>query len=109
MLELFGWDVGMSAIAAFLLVAGALLIGAVPLFIGEVRSGYGLLATAAATLVGGWLGSEAVGGMSTIGPAFEGLYLLTAVLGSMVLGALTDMAVRYLSGGSYTSHPRLLT
>jgi uncharacterized membrane protein YeaQ/YmgE (transglycosylase-associated protein family) len=106
MLELFGWDVGMSAIAAFLLVAGALFIGTVPLFIGEVRSGYGLLATAAAVLVGGWLGSEAFGGMSTIGPAFEGLYLLTAVLGSVVLGALTDRAVRYLSGGSYTREPR---
>jgi uncharacterized membrane protein YeaQ/YmgE (transglycosylase-associated protein family) len=107
MLELFGWDVGMSAIAAFLLASGALFIGAVPLFIGEVRSGYGLLATAAAVLVGGWLGSEAFGGISTFGPAFEGLYILTAMLGAMVLGTLTDMAVRYLSGGSYTSEPRL--
>jgi uncharacterized membrane protein YeaQ/YmgE (transglycosylase-associated protein family) len=102
MLELFGWDVGMSAIAAFLLASGALFIGAVPLFIGEVRSGYGLLATAAAVLVGGWLGSEAFGGISTFGPAFEGLYLVTALVGGVVLGAVADVAVRYVTGGTYT-------
>jgi hypothetical protein len=107
MLELFGWDVGMSAIAAFLLVAGALVIGAVPLFIGELRTGYEWLATSAAVVAGGWLGSEAFGGISTFGPGFEGLHLVTALVGAMVLGSVADMAVRYMSGGSYTSEPRL--
>jgi uncharacterized membrane protein YeaQ/YmgE (transglycosylase-associated protein family) len=106
MLELFGWDVGMSGIAVFLLVAAALIAGAIPLFIGQVRTGYEWLATAAAVLVGGWLGSEAFGGISTYGPAFEGLYIVTALVGAVVLGVVADLAVRYVSGGSYTREPR---
>lgn len=106
MLDLFGWDVGMSGLAVILLVAGALLIGAIPLFIGEARTGYEWLATAAAVLVGGWLGSEAFGGISTFGPVFEGLYLVTAAIGGVVLGAVVDVAVRYVTGGSYTHAAR---
>jgi hypothetical protein len=101
MLELFGWNVGMSGLAVILLVAGALVVGAIPLFIGEARTGYEWLATAAAVLVGGWLGSEAFGGISTFGPVFEGMYLVTALVGGVVLGAIVDVAVRYVSGGSY--------
>jgi hypothetical protein len=106
MLELFGWNIGMSGLALFLLVAGAILIGAIPLFIGEARTGYEWLATAAAVLVGGWLGSEAFGGVSTFGPVFEGLYVVTALVGGVVLGAVADVAVRFVSGGSYTHAPR---
>jgi hypothetical protein len=106
MLELFGWNVGMSGLAVILLVAGALVVGAIPLFIGEARTGYEWLATAAAVLVGGWLGSEAFGGISTFGPVFEGMYLVTALVGGVVLGAIVDVAVRYVSGGTYTHAAR---
>lgn len=106
MLNLFGWDVGMSGLAVILLVAGALVIGAIPLFIGEARTGYEWLATAAAVLVGGWLGSEAFGGISTFGPVFDGLYLVPALVGGVVLGAVVDVAVRYVTGGTYTHAPR---
>lgn len=106
MLALFGWNIGMSGLALILLIAGALVIGAIPLFIGESRTGYEWLATAAAVLVGGWLGSEAFGGLSTIGPVFEGLYVVTALVGGIVLGAVVDAAVRYMTGGSYVHAPR---
>jgi uncharacterized membrane protein YeaQ/YmgE (transglycosylase-associated protein family) len=106
MLDLFGWDVGMSGLAVILLVAGAIVIGAIPLFVGEARTGYEWLATAAAALLGGWLGSEAFGGISTLGPAFEGLYLVPALIGGVVLGAVVDVLVRYVSGGRYTHAPR---
>jgi hypothetical protein len=106
MLELFGWNVGMSGLAVILLVAGALVVGAIPLFIGEARTGYEWLATAAAVLVGGRLGSEAFGGISTFGPVFEGMYLVTALVGGVVLGAIVDVAVRYVSGGTYTHAAR---
>jgi uncharacterized membrane protein YeaQ/YmgE (transglycosylase-associated protein family) len=106
MLDLFGWDVGMSTFAAILLVVGALLIGAIPQFIGEPRIGFEWLFTAAAVLVGGWLGSEAFGSASTWGLEFEGLYVLPAIIGGVILGAVVDVVVRYLSGGSYTHEPR---
>lgn len=106
MLELFDWNVGMSGIAVILLIAGALVLGAVPLFVGEPKTGYEWLVSAAAVLVGGWLGSEAFGSLSTFGPAFDGLYLVTALIGGIVLGVVVDAVVRYMTGGSYTHAPR---
>ena len=68
MLELGNWNVGMSTLAAVLLVAGALLVGAIAQFIGDGRAGYHWAVVALATLVGGWLGSEAFGTFSTWAP-----------------------------------------
>jgi len=104
MLELIGWDVGMSFFAAIVLVAGALLIGVLALFIGEVRVGWEWATTAAAALVGGYLGSEAFGGASTWGPVFEGLYIVPAIIGGLVLGAFVDAVSRYWTAGSYMRH-----
>jgi uncharacterized membrane protein YeaQ/YmgE (transglycosylase-associated protein family) len=106
MLELFDWNVGMSGLAVILLIAGALVLGAVPLFVGEPKTGYEWLVSAAAVLIGGWLGSEAFGSLSTFGPAFDGLYLVTALIGGIVLGVIADAAMRYATGGSYTHAPR---
>lgn len=106
MLDLFGWNVGMSALAAILLVLGGLILGIVPQFIGEATIGYEWVFTAVALIVGGWLGSEALGALSTSGPAFEGLYVLPALIGGVVLGALVDAVVRYVSGGTYLHEPR---
>jgi hypothetical protein len=106
MWELLGWDVGMSAMAAILLVVGALLLGAIPQFIGDATIGFEWVFTAAAILIGGWLGSEAFGAASTWGLEFEGLYVLPAIIGGVVLGLVVDALVRYLSGGSYTHHAR---
>jgi uncharacterized membrane protein YeaQ/YmgE (transglycosylase-associated protein family) len=106
MLELIGWDVGMSVFAAFLLVAGALLIGVIAHFIGEVTIGYEWAITGVAALVGGYLGSEAFARLSTWGPEFEGLFVLPAIIGGVVLGAVVDAITRYLSQGTYVHQPR---
>jgi uncharacterized membrane protein YeaQ/YmgE (transglycosylase-associated protein family) len=100
------WNVGMSALAAILLVVGALVIGAISQFIGEPRIGFEWLFTAAGVLVGGWLGSEAFGTASTWGPEFEGLYILPALIGGVILGAVVDVIVRFATGGTYTHEPR---
>jgi len=106
MLELFGWDVGMSTFAALLLVAGALVIGLVAHFIGEVNVGYEWATTGVAALVGGYLGSEAFGTLSTLGPAFEGLYVVPALIAAIVVGGVVDAIVRYATEGRYTAAPR---
>ncbi len=106
MLDLLGWDIGMSAYAAILLVLGAILLGAVAHFIGDVRTGWEGPIAAVAALVGGYLGSEAFGTFSTWGYAFEGLYVVPALIGGVVLGAVIDAIVRYMTQGSYVGHPR---
>jgi uncharacterized membrane protein YeaQ/YmgE (transglycosylase-associated protein family) len=106
MLELIGWDVGMSTLAAVLLVVGALVIGVVAHFIGEVTVPYEWAITGIFALVGGYLGSEAFGGLSTWGPAIEGLYIVPAIIGAIVLGSIVDALVRFWTQGTYTHEPR---
>lgn len=106
MLELLGWDVGMSTLAAVLLVVGALVIGVVAHFIGDVTVPYEWAVTGIFALVGGYLGSEAFADLSTWGPAIEGLYILPAIIGAVVLGGIADAVVRFQTEGTYTHEPR---
>jgi uncharacterized membrane protein YeaQ/YmgE (transglycosylase-associated protein family) len=101
MFELIGWDIGMNLGEAILLVVGAVVIAAIAQYIGRVSFGYEWVFTGIAALVGGWLGSEAFGSLSTWGPVFEGLYLLPALIGAVVLGGVIDALVRFSSGGTY--------
>ena len=105
MLEPFGWSIGMDLVPALLLVAGALVIGVIAQFIGRPGFGYDWVITGAAALVGGWLGSEAFGTLSTWGPAFDGLYLVPALIGAIVLGGIGDIVTRYSVGGTYAPRP----
>lgn len=61
MFELIGWNVGMSAFAAILLVAGALFIGVAAHLIGDVAVNWEWAATGIGALVGGYLSSEPSG------------------------------------------------
>lgn len=104
MLELVGWDVGMSTVAAWLLVVGALIVGVVTQLIGDVTVGWHWAVTGLAALAGGWLGSEAFGTLSTWGPVYEGLYIVPALIGGLVAAAVVDALLRYLTKGSYVHH-----
>ena len=106
MLDLFGWDVGMSTVAALLLVLAALLIGVVSQYIGDVTVGFEWAGTGAGALIGGYLGSEAFGTASTWGPVFDGLYLLPAIIGAVIVGFVVDAILRYSTEGSYVRHVR---
>lgn len=101
MLELFGWNVGVGFGGALVVILGALAIGGVGQYIGRVAVGYEWIFTALAALVGGWLGSEAFGTLSTWGPVVDGLYILPALIGAIVLGGVVDLALRVATGGAY--------
>ena len=106
MLDLFGWDVGMSTIAALLLVLAALLIGVVSQYIGDVTVGFEWAGTGVAALAGGYLGSEAFGAASTWGPVFDGLYLLPAIIGALIVGFVVDAILRFSTEGTYVHRAR---
>lgn len=103
MLVLWEWDVGMNGWEALLLIAGAAVIAAVLQRVGRPGFGYEWVFTFIAALAGGWFGSEAFGSLSTQGPVVEGLYLVPALIGAVILGVLVDAAVRYISSGSYVA------
>jgi hypothetical protein len=106
MLDLMGWDVGMSTLAAVILVLGAVAIGIVSAVIGDVRTGWEGPIVAVAALVGGYVGSEALGSLSTWGWEFEGLFVWPALIGGVVVGFVADLLTRSLTGGAYVHHPR---
>ena len=106
MLDLFGWDVGMSTLAVVLLIGGAIVIGGIFQLIGEVTIGWEWAVVSVGALVGGYLGSEALGELSTLGPQFQGLFIVPAIIGGVVLGAIVDALTRYLTRGSYLAEPR---
>lgn len=108
MLDLFGWDVGMSVLAALLLVVGAVVIGGIAQVSGAVTNSYQWLVVGVAALVGGYVGSEAFAGLSTWGPEFEGLFVLPAFIGAVVVGGVVDAILRYSTAGSYVREPRLI-
>jgi hypothetical protein len=105
-LDLFGWDVGMTAYAAILLVAGAVLIGVVTHVIGDVMTGWEGPTAALAAVIGGYAGSEALGTFSRWGFEFEGLFVVPALIGGIVLGFAIDAVIRYSTNGSYVHHGR---
>jgi len=106
MLDLFGWDIGMSALAAVLLVLGAIVLGAIAHFVGERRTGFEGPIVAVAALIGGYLGSEAFAAYSTWGFAFEGLYVLPALIGAVILAVVVDAIVLFVARDTTAGHAR---
>lgn len=106
MLDLMGWEVGMSGLAALLLVLGAVALGVIAHFVGERRTVFEGLIVAIAALIGGYVGSEALGALSTWGVAFEGLYILPAIMGGVVFAAVADVIVLYVARGNVAGHAR---
>ena len=106
MLNILGWEIGMGGAGLLMLVGGALVLGLIVQLIGETRTGFEWLVAGIAAVIGGWLGSESFGTASTWGLLFDGLYVLPALIGGVVLGGLVDIVVRTMTGGSYVHHPR---
>ena len=106
MVGLLGWEVGMGWLAITTLIAAALVIGVAAQVIGETATGWEWVPVGLGALIGGWIGSEALAGASTWGPVFDGLYLLPALIGALVLGAAVDLIVRYATGGHDLHEPR---
>lgn len=90
---------------AVLLVGGALVVGAVAQLIGNVRLGYEWVITAIAAFVGALVASEFITAWRTFEPVWDGVALVPALLGGLVVGAIVDIVVRYSSGGSLIHGP----
>jgi uncharacterized membrane protein YeaQ/YmgE (transglycosylase-associated protein family) len=106
MIELFGYEISMTWLGVGLLVVGAIVIGLIGQFLGEVRTRFEWLPDAIAAFIGGFVGSELLGTASTWGPTWEGVYLLPALIGALIVAFVVDIIVRMSTGGSLTGHQR---
>ena len=87
------------------LLAGALLFGVIAQFIGEARTGYEWLVDAIAAALGAIIASEFIISARTFEPVWDGLAIVPALIGGLVLGVVVELATRYLTGGRYTTRP----
>lgn len=84
----------MDTLGIAILVVGALVVGWLYRYVGENQQGWGWLITAIAAGIGGFIGSELLGGASTWGPETGGMFVLPALIGALVLGGIVEWVVR---------------
>ena len=85
----------MGGLALMLVIVAGIVLGVLVQMIGVTRSGYDGLITGIAVVGGAIVAGQWLGGVSTWGPQFDGLYLLPALVGGIVLGVIADLAVRF--------------
>ena len=90
---------------AILLILGALAFGVIAQVIGETRTGWEWLVDAIAFAIGAVVASEFIVAAQTFGPVWDGLALVPALVGGLVVGIVVELATRYVTGGTYTPRP----
>jgi len=85
-----------------LLIVASLLFGVVAQMIGDVETGFEWLVDGVAFFIGALVASEFVVAWSTIEPVWDGLALLPALIGGLVVGLVVEFATRRVTGGTYS-------
>ena len=87
------------------LIVGALIFGGAAQLIGETRTGYEWIVDGAAVAIGALVASEFIVSWRAFEPVFDGLALVPALVGGLVVGVIVELVTRYMTGGSYASRP----
>jgi uncharacterized membrane protein YeaQ/YmgE (transglycosylase-associated protein family) len=90
---------------AAVIIVGALVFGGVAQFVGETRTGFEWLVDAIAAGAGAVIASEFIIGWRTFEPVWDGLALVPALVGGLVVGLAVEVATRFLTGGTYAGRP----
>ena len=94
----------LGIVGGLLLIGGALVVGVVLQAIGEPGTGWDWLVVAIAAAIGGLVASEFVVAFQEAGPVWDGLALVPALLGGLVVGIVVDAITRFSLGGRYLHH-----
>jgi uncharacterized membrane protein YeaQ/YmgE (transglycosylase-associated protein family) len=89
-----------------LLILGSLAFGVIAQFVGETRTGYEWLVDAIAAGIGALIASEFIVAWQTFEPVFDGLAIVPALIGGLVLGLIVELVTRFSTGGTYMGHPK---
>ena len=90
-------DMGFGAFA--IVIVAALILGVLVQMYLNPKSGYEWLIVGVAASVGAWLASEITWtqwftGITDFGPQFDGLLVIPAVIGGLVIGAVPEFVAR---------------
>jgi len=106
MIEFLGVEIGMTWLGMAAIAVVALVPGFIGQLFGSVRTRYEWLADGVAAFLGGFIASESLGSVSTWGPEWEGVFVVPALIGAVVVTLVVDAVVRWGTGGSFTGHAR---
>jgi uncharacterized membrane protein YeaQ/YmgE (transglycosylase-associated protein family) len=93
-------EFGIGAMGFLVLLLGAVVVGFAAQAIGASHFSYEWLIAGIAAIIGAYVASELLGQWSTWGMEFDGLYLVPAAIGAVILGGIADLVVRM------TTNPR---
>jgi uncharacterized membrane protein YeaQ/YmgE (transglycosylase-associated protein family) len=99
----FAIDLGLGGWA--LVVVGALAFGIIAQYLGEAATAYDWLGTAIAAAIGALVASESIVAFQTTGPVWDGLALVPAIAGGLIVGIVVELATRAMTGGSFSGRP----
>jgi uncharacterized membrane protein YeaQ/YmgE (transglycosylase-associated protein family) len=88
-----------------LLIFGAVVFGVIAQLVGETRTGFEWLGDAIAAFVGALAASELIVAWRTFEPTWDGLALVPALIGGLVVGIAVELVTRYMTGGTYAGRP----
>jgi uncharacterized membrane protein YeaQ/YmgE (transglycosylase-associated protein family) len=88
-----------------LLIVGALVFGGVAQLIGQARTGLEWFVDAIAAGIGALVASEFFVASQTFQPVWDGLALVPALIGGLVVGVVVELTTRYMTGGTYSGRP----
>ena len=91
--------------AWIVIVAAAVIFGLIAQFVGTTKTGYEWIVDAFAFGIGAVVASEFVLAWRGIEPVWDGLALIPAVLGGLVVGVVVEIVTRFATGGSYSEAP----
>ena len=88
-----------------ILIVGALAFGVIAQLIGETRTGFEWLVDSIAAGIGALVASEFIVAWQSFGPMFDGLAIVPALIGGLVVGGIVEIATRFMTGGRYAPAP----
>jgi hypothetical protein len=80
--------------ALILLIAGAIIIGLIPLLLEPAQPTLEVVLVALGAAIGGFVASEYLGTFSTWGWEWDGLRVFPALIGGIVVGGVVDLVIR---------------
>ena len=95
-------DMGAAAIVSLAVISIAL--GVVLHLIGDVEFGYEWVVTAIAAFAGGFVLASGSSSFRTVEPVWDGMAVVPAVGGALIVGIAVDAIVRFTTHGSYGHH-----
>lgn len=100
------FDMGIGAFAV--IIVAALILGALVQLYLKPKTPYEWAIAGVGAAVGAWLASEITWtqwftGLTDLGPQFDGLLIIPAVIGGLALGAIVEAVARMIEAPSSTT------